>query len=278
MPFIYIKRGGDNMGSFNALDFVFDDISSHTYGLRIYNFGDSSPFHGTGSSDVNIISQRVLRKAKPYFLGRSQEPSLEFELTFGTENSISGMDRDIISAWLFGRAEYKKLYIIQPDLNGAYFNCFMTKPQPIYIGNLNYAFSCTVVCDSPFAYSPLKTVSGSFTGGGVVDHDVDVYNYSSDDDYLYPIITFGLNAVGDSFSLTNITDSSREFLFEDLQPNEEITVDNDLQTITSSTGDLRLSNFNKNWLRFLPKKNSLNISSGIGTFEITYRERWKIGG
>ena len=265
------------MGSFNASNFVFNDIPSETYGLQIYNFGDSAPFNGIGSSNISVISQRVLRKAKPYYLGRTQEPVLEFELTFGSENSISAMERDIISSWLFGVSTYKKLYILQDDLNGAYFNCFMTNPQAVYIGNLNYAFTCTVLCDSPFAYSPVRTTSGSYTDGEVND-DFTIYNYSSDDEYLYPELTFKLQSIGNSFTLTNTTDDNRQFIFTAISPSEEITMDNDLQTLTSSTGLLRLGTFNKSWLRLLPKKNAMNLQGGVESFTITYRDRLKIGG
>ena len=266
------------MASFYASDFEFDGISSHTYNLQIYNFGDSSLFKGKGSSDVEIISQRVLRKSKPYFLGRTEEPVLSFPLTFGSEDLISGMDRDVISDWLFGRDGYKKLYILEDDLGGAYFNCFLTNPKPIYIGNTNFAFTCTVICDSPYAYSPLKTTSGSFLDGTTTNISFDIYNYSSEDNYLYPDITFSTNDIGDSFSLVNETDSDRDFLFSGINPNEEIVVNNDLQIITSDTGSLRLSYFNKNWLRLLPKKNSFVLSGGIGSYEITFTERLKIGG
>ena len=264
--------------AFYSLDFEFDDIPSQMYDLKIVNFDSGGLFASTGSSDVTIYTQKVVRKAKQQYLGRSQDIPLTFPLTFATSNAISGMERSAISSWLFGRSGYKKLKIIQDDLNGAWFNCFLTNPEPYYVGNVNIGFRATVVCDSPFAYSPLKTIRRTFVGNNVVQYDFTLYNGSADDDYLYPNITFGLNTVGNSFSITNIDDNDREFLFTNLMPSEWIIVDNDRQIVTSDTGLLRLDNFNLHWLRLVPRANRLHIESGIGTFEITYYESVKIGG
>ncbi len=265
------------MGQFNGYDFTYNDIPSQTYGLYISNFGDSSVFNGVGSSDVTVYTQQVLRKAKVYYLGRSQSTPLQFNMTFNSDAPLLGMERAVISNWLFGKPSYKKLQILQDDLNGAWFNCFLTKPMPIYVGNINYGFTCTVVADSPFAYSPLKTTTRTYTGNNVVTDDIVLYNYSDDEDYLYPNITFSLNTVGNSFSITNADDANREFLFTSLSPNETVIINGDLQTITSSTGLHRLGNFNKKWLRLVPGKNALHVESGIGSFSITYYERVKIG-
>lgn len=269
------------MSSFYAYDFVFDGVSSREFDLKIITFDDGSLFDGVGSSNVNILTQKVMRKAKPYFLGVSQEPVLEFPLTFGSEENISGMERDLISKWLFGRSTYKKLQIIQDDLLGAYFYCFLTEPEPLYIGGLNYAFQCQAVCDSPFAYSYPKTISGSYVSKA--QQSFNVYNDSSEDDYLYPNVNFKISSSGSAFSLINSTDDNRAFEFGlnasgGLSNNEEIGVNNDLQIIESSTGLMRISKFNKNWLRLLPGINQIAVNADIDWFQITYNERKKIGG
>lgn len=266
------------MASFNASDFMYGDKFSQLYGLKILNFDSSGLYSGVGSSDVEIYSQQVMRKAKPYYLGRSQSKILQFPLTFGTNIPVTGMERDLIQNWLFGETTYKKLLIVQDDLEGAWFNCFLTNPVPMYIANFNYAFQCTVTCDSPFAYSPLRTVTRTFAGDNIVQFDCTIFNRSSDKDYLYPNLTFELNSVGNSFSLTNANDNDREFLFSNLSPNETITVNNDLQILTSSTGLHRLDSFNKKWFRLVPGTNLIHVESGIGTCTITYYDRKKIGG
>jgi hypothetical protein len=55
-------------------------------------------------------------------------------------------------------------------------------------------------------------------------------------------------------------------------------MDNDLQTISSSTTLKRLSNFNKKWFRLIQGLNNLNVQGGIASFVITHSEARKIGG
>jgi phage-related protein len=266
------------MASIYTLDFEYDDIPSQSYNVQIVNFGDGGLFSGIGSPDVTLHTQKVYRQDKEYFLGRSIDTPLQFPLTFASENVISGMDRSLIAKWLFGRSTYKKLKIIQDDLNGAWFNCIFINPEPYYVGNVNRGFKTIARCDSSFAYSPLKTETRTFTGNNVVQYDFVIYNGSDNDDYLRPNISFALNTVGSSFSITNADDDDYEFLFTGLQPSETITINAELETIVSSTGLLRLANFNKHWLRLKPGANHLHVESGIGTFTISYYERVAIGG
>lgn len=302
------------MSSFYAYDFIYDGIPSQKFALKIITFEDGGLFNGIGSSEVNIIEQRVLRKSKPYYLGRTQETKLEFPLTFGTYQPISGMERDLISAWLFGRSEYKKLYILQDDLNGAYFNCFMNNPEPLYIGGVNYAFECNVICDSPWAYSSPRSVSGSAIGWNPDGYDkyFTIYNGSSEDEYLYPTIDITVGQVNSpnvgEFNLTNFNDLSgpevftveqssgkwitfrlpRIFSFNNLQENDCIHIDNDLQIISGSrigAGPISglLSKFNKNWFRLLPGINEIGIifedeNDSSVYYNILWTERMKIGG
>jgi len=270
------------MASFYAYDFIFDSTPSQNFDLKIISFDDGGLFSGTGSSDVNIITQRVLRKSKPYYLGRTQEPVLQFTLTFGRREVVTGYERDKIAKWLFGRSGYKKLYILQDDFGGAYFNCFLTNPQNLYIGSLNYAFECTVICDSPFAYSPTKTISASYTDLTNLEYRTTIYNDSSEDEYLYPKIWTKIGNSGSTVSFVNNTDDINTSTWglsgSPLSQNEELYVNNNLQIITSSTGLKRISYFNKNWFRLLPGTNELIISGSVAWFKIEYDERKKFGG
>jgi hypothetical protein len=267
------------MAQFTAFDFEYSGISSTQWDLRIIDLDNSGIFSGVGSSNIEILEQKVLRKSKPFFLGRTQPTKLEFPLTFGTARPISAMDRDLISAWLFGRAGYNKLYILQDDMNGAYFNCMFKDPEPRYIGNINYAFTCTVVCDSPFAYGPQKTITGSLSNEYKA---IEIYNSSSEEEYLYPTVHFVISGGAYlSYYMTNYTDNERITSFVDIPATSEIemTIDNDFQMITSDTTGL-LTYFNNNWFRLLPKYNLVTLYSPqtVSLFEIKYTERFKIGG
>ncbi len=283
------------MGSFYAYDFEFDGVSSQMFDLKIISFEDGGLFNGIGSSNINIITQQVLRKSKPYFLGRTQEPVLEFKLTFGRAHPISAEERSIISKWLFGRANYKKLHILQDDLLGAYFNCFLTNPEPMYIGGVNYAFQVNVVCDSPFAYRDKKIV---FTNAGNVWRQT-IYNNSSEEAYTYPLLTYTLKAgagvtATDGIIFRKYIDNTYTGTYSDtrlfpLGDNSSGSINNDTQVITGTPapGLTILQCFSKNWFKLDPGANFIEIwvhKKGVddwlgyseGTIE--FQERLKVGG
>ena len=168
---------------------------------------------------------------------------------------------------------------MQDDFNGAYFNCMFKDPEPQYIGNMNYAFNCTVSCDSPFAYGAEKIVSGSLSSEYL---DLEIYNSSSEEEYLYPEVDFTISGGASlSFYITNYSDNQRIFAFNNIPATSSIEVfmNNDMQIIDSDTIGL-LNYFNYNWFRLVPKINLLTLYSPqtIDSFEIRYTERFKIGG
>jgi hypothetical protein len=79
-----------------------------------------------------------------------------------------------------------------------------------------------------------------------------------------------VNDFGGDVFIENEEDGGRIFSFTDLQTNEVITIQNDYQIISSSTGLKRLGNFNKHWLRFLPGKNTLHITGSVASISNTY--------
>jgi hypothetical protein len=87
---------------------------------------------------------------------------------------------------------------------------------------------------------------------------------------------------GSYITLTNQTDDNREFTFgisgSPLTGDESISIDNDLQIITSSTGLRRVSHFNKNWFRLLRRINVVTLEGPVDWVSIQYNERLKIGG
>ncbi len=138
--------------AYYASNFMFDDIPSERFGLIIVS-DDSGESSTNASNNVNLITQEIFRRPKPYFYGVQQTPVLEFPIKFmTTEYEITASDSSIIQQWLFGQMNYKELRILQPDMQDIYYMCFLTDPQIIRIGNIVRGYSCTVKCDSPFAY------------------------------------------------------------------------------------------------------------------------------
>ena len=261
---------------FYASSFIFNNIPSEYYGLRIFNFGNGGNENQSSGGDISLITQDVYRRPIPYFYGVNQDKVLTFPIVFGSYSALDKTTQDLIHKWLFGQMGYKKLIVVQEDMTDIYYNCFLVDPKSVYIGNLGYAFEATVVCDSPWAWSYDKTFARAYTTDNIDDNFVFV-NESVNKDYLYPEISFTLNSLGSGITITNVTDNNRQFIFTGITPLEIITIDNDRQTLSSSTGLYRLSRFNLNWFRLLQGMNTINISGGVSSFTMNYKFA-KIGG
>lgn len=262
------------MAGFGALKFLFDNTLSTDYDMFIVDINGGGVTDGLGGDGTELITDSVYRKSKPYLYGTTQSTQLEFDLTFASSKQIDRIQLAKIQRWLFGKRNYSKLQILQCDLDTVYFNCFLLNPTVTSVGNMPYSFTCKVVCDAPWAWEfpKRKTFSSS-----LFETDVVFYNDSDNTDYMYPYNEFTLNALTSSLKVVNYSDNGRIAEFVNLVPNETITLDNQKQIITSSTGLNRLGNFNKNWFRLVSGVNKLRIVGGLEASTMTYQNARKVG-
>lgn len=264
--------------AFYAANFAYDGIISSEYGLRITSMDSEDISDG---ANVELLTQKIYRKPTVFLLGVEQTPVLEIPVKINVPDQLSATEDSIISNWLFGNLNYKKLQILQYDMQYVYYNCIFTNKQSIRYGNVIRGYNATISCDSPFAWEYPQTVSYDYgTGTSSVFDRVIINNTSDNGDYTYPTMTFKMNVFGGNLSIVNNSDiltsgsvtSTREFLFEDLDPEEEITIDNDHQIITSSTGGNRLPNFTGyNWMRYVKGNNIFDIEGNIESVSFTHQ-------
>ena len=223
-----------------------------------------------GSSNVNLFTEAIYRKPKVYLYGVAQSPVLEFPITLNTPEELDADDLQRISKWLFGRKTYAKLQIVQPDMQYTYYNCFFTNPKVQRVGSIIRGIEANVVCDSPFAWEFTKNLSYNYTDD-TVSSTLTFNNTSDDLGYLYPSMTFTGNTIGGGLIIVNANDNSRSFEYDNLVSGEIITINNELQTISTSRGIKILSNFNKKWLRFVQGVNVLSIQGNISNMTLQYQ-------
>jgi len=255
------------MTAFIAANFSYDGIISSEYGLRITSDDSTS----SAGANVQLYTQKIYRRPKTYLLGIEQTPVLSIPIRINVPDQLSATEDSVISKWLFGRQNYKKLQIIQSDMEYVYFNCIFMDKQTERIGNIIRGYYANIVCDSPFAWTYPKTKTYSYPSGYLINDNIQIVNSSDMDDYTYPSMSFTMNVFGGDLSIINTSDSNREFLFEGLSANETITIDNDLEIITSSvSGVNRLSNFTDyKWMRYKPGINNLQLSGNISSISFT---------
>ena len=262
--------------SFWGASFIFDGIPSELHSLYISS-PDGGEVDTNGSSNVELYVENLYRKSKNYLLGAKQSPALEFDVSFNSPREITSPDVGHIQSWLFGHNQYKKLQILQSDMQDVYFNCFLTEPRVNKVGNIIRGIKAKVICDSPFAWTFPRTKTYSFTDADV-NQTVNFFNLSDDNDYNYPSLVITTNEFGGDFNISLTQDNSRLFEFTGLTPNETVTINNELGTISSSTSLKRLSNFNKNWFRLVRGLNTITFTGSLSQVDMTYQFARKVGG
>jgi phage-related protein len=258
--------------SFNGEKFIYDGKSSEIYNLYI-----SSPDGGEastpGGSEIEIFEQKIYRRAKPFLLGVQLSPTLEIEVTMTSPDYITEEQASVIKRWLFGRKQYARLQIVQPDLQNVYMNVLFKSHRVLRVGNAIIGFSATAKLDAPYGWKFPRTTTYTPLSSSIVFN-----NQSDDNDYLYPLVAFTMDGSGGNFSITNTSDNNRVFAFTGLSAGEIISCNNDLKIITSSLSLRRLSSFNKHWFRFVPGVNYLTLSGNANSLSFTYSFAKNIGG
>lgn len=257
--------------AFYGCEFLFDGKSCKEYGLTLYNFGSTSQGDVSFPSAGKVYEDRIINRYSSLFYGVSQNEALEYTLVFGANvDSIDAnehLDRTEISAiasWLTGHQEQKWLEIVQPDMEAFRYKCIITDLKLITYGNLPWAFSCKVYCDSPFAYTFPESFSYHVDGS----EDVTLFNRSTYNGYYKPIIIIS-NIKEDSFSIVNLSDGKRAFSFSGLpSPATKIRIDNESMVISDEAGELNLyPYFNFNFFRLKRGENILKIT---GTADVEF--------
>jgi len=279
--------------AFYAANFAYDGKMSSDYGLIITSEG-SGEGENAGAS-VTLHVQEIYRRPKPYLLGVQQSPVLEIPVKINVSGELSAMEDSAISSWLFGSMGYKKLQILQPDMQYVYFNCIFKDKSTIRVGNIIRGYTATIVCDGPFAWESAqrtfyKDYNSANSGIGLVTDEIVIVNSSDNADYTFPSLSFSTNNGQTPYlQIINTTDSaSRAFFLSPIESGGPYSIDNDLQIISS--GDYNMfpafvhynedgtinNDTSYNWLRLVKGKNILNISGYIRDLTISFRCARKI--
>lgn len=262
--------------AFYAQDFIYNGIPSAFYGITISSEG-SGEIATTGAGDIMPATQSIFRRPKPFFYGVQQTPVLTFPISFHTKYDLDAASESAISKWLFGQQNYKKLRIIQPDMQSIYYNCVITGQQFQRVGNLIRGYTYNVVCDSPWAWQDSDTQSYTYDSDSYfIDKYIEIYNHSDNMYYTYPTINFTTNKFGGYISITNYSeDTTRICRITSLDAGEIVSMDNDLEIMTSSTSTdednlKRLTYFNNIWVRMIPGLNVFRVRGNVSSVSFSY--------
>jgi phage-related protein len=261
--------------AFWGRNFIFDDIPSEEYSL-IISSDDGEEGSSPATSGVELVTEEIFRRTKPYLYGVRQTPVLEIPVRFTTtEYELTQEDSSLAQQWLFGQQNYKILRILQEDMEDYYFNCFLTEPEVLRVGNIIRGFTATIVCDSPFAWGNTETYNYTFEAFPQ-DYMITLLNNSQDRFYTFPTVTFTLDGAGDHpsdvvFSITNVDDNNRTMAFTNLSTDETLTINCDLEIVTSSYGFKRISSMVSpiRFFRLINGVNHIKVSGRITALTFT---------
>lgn len=261
-------------------EFIFDDVPCSEYGLMIYTF-DSNSQEDVSFQVGDIIEDRLASRYDALTYGLVQNHALEYTLIFGANpqslDAGENLDRyeiEAIAAWLTGHTQRKWLVISQADTESFRYKCFISELKLITYGDMPWAFSCKVSCDSPFAYTfPMEDV---YEVNG--ETSVILFNRSSYNGFYKPVIEI-TNMGNNALTIVNESDGGRTFAFDGLPVSTSllIRVDNSNQLITNNM-DLNLyPYFNMRFLRLIRGNNLLKIT-GKATIKFICEFPVNIGG
>jgi phage-related protein len=230
----------------------------------MYDLRSPQDAGGIFTSSGSVVEDRVARRFRSLYYGKTQDKPLEFTLVFGANNDLidsnqflDRWDMETIASWLTCKDGYRWLDIEQPDMEVVRYRCVITDLRFTTVGWLPWAFECRVVCDSPFAYTFPETFS--FRSSGSLQ--IPFFNRSTYNGYYYPkmhLSTFGTNHV----SIVNQSDGGRAFSFTGI-PNSStisIDIDNENGVITNNLGVNLYNNFNFNFFRLVRGDNIISIT------------------
>lgn len=258
---------------FVADTFVFNGRSCDEFGLRLYSFESSTTNEFNAGAKIDILEDHIQKSIHPVFYGVDRKDKLEYEMTFGSEVPLDRYDIDLISSWLTECNGYHYLDILQEDMSTFRYWCIISDVKNIDIGNIPFAFKCTVTCDSQFAYMIPQKYKYCVASSA----NVTIFNKSNISIGCHPSVVITTNGSSE-ISFTNQSDNNKTTKFTSLPSSgATITIDGERQIITCPDIENIYENFNGSFLNLVRGVNKIVIS-GACIVEITAEYPMKVGG
>lgn len=145
--------------AFTAYEFTFNGRSCREFGLILCDFNGSDREGGTHTAGGKLQTEAVFRQYRSLLRGVEDEEKLSFQLSFGLcpdrmerRQFLDRFEIEGISTWLTGRCGWGWLTMEQDDLAHVRYRCMITELKEVSSGWDTYGFTCTVQCDSHYAY------------------------------------------------------------------------------------------------------------------------------
>lgn len=264
---------------FNGYDFVYDNKSSISENLKLFNI-DGTAFNFVDSiPERNINLYHSQRNGRWQTAGSTVEEPLKFELEFHlhgedddsyeTTNPILERTRlSKIAHWLFDQTKFKKFQILTNEMANMYFMVIFKDVQYFEDAGNVRGFKCTAVCDTVGAWEEKivkKTVSNSST-----------FTLQVLQNGIYEVMpVFTIDLFGTSVS---VDVNGEEMTFGNMTSGTTITVDCEKLIAISSEGEelYTTGRFNKVFPTLKYGTNTITVT-GNCVFNMNYKMIREVG-
>ncbi|RYI30622.1 phage tail protein [Bacillus infantis] len=233
-----------------SLYFTYDGKPSYEFGILNVAIGNGL-YEESLVANRSIIEERVRGRKKPHFFGINEDP-LEIPVSFAFTDKYDEQKIRQVVRWLF--QSYYKPLVFSSNPNRIFYCTPVDDSTLVHNGLRQGYITLKFRCDSPYSYSSFIT-SSVFN---IASEQIIEVDCNTDED-IYPNIYFKKLSAGE-FSITNLSDSGREFKFKDLLSNETIHVDCENEEIETDVSNRYIwNNFNNQFLKLVYGKNRLLV-------------------
>ena len=276
--------------AFFGASFIYDNVPSETFDLRIMNF-EQSPIELESSGKSELITETLPRRNNVYLYGKVQNQPMEFTLTVGSYDSIPARNRNYILRWLLGRNKFLPFQIVQDDMMDTIFNVLFTDTRLQFFDNEQKTFVIHGICDAPWGFTPERTWTQTMTPGAITSRTFTIYNNGITNGYTDLKYIFSTKGVANAgyISFQNKSDITADFpngrvvMFNNVMPDKRIEVDTNTQIMTMYYYDSATQSWvldtvpplsymsNRAWIRLVPGNNILVVYGALEYFSVKYR-------
>lgn len=258
---------GGNTFKYNGIDFA-------PHGLQIL-YVETEPNGRNVEANAKYETTRVKSSCRFYITKREYEDPYEFEMEIISEEPLDADAKKYYVPLLFNAPNYQKLEIIEREDNeyvDFYYNCILTNEKELNYGDGCHGWKCTVLCDAPYGWEPVKTQIFDLNSNSSF-----VFKNTSDE--IDPMwakfeITIKNSISSDVVSLQNVTDG-RIFSFSGATGGGVIRID-EYGQIHSTSGKSYYDNISGAPIRLLHGENRISVSNNIAQIKITYQNARRV--
>lgn len=261
-------------------DMILGNFKLSDHNMMLAAFGSPEDEVDLGM-DYEVVEEYVGYNPVPTYLGAKYTSKLTPQATIIKNPCLDGVGyftehecREVLRE-LTGFPGYKKLEILSDAMEDYYyFNARVNRASYYKSGSKVVGIILGMECDSQFAWSKDFTLTYPLFAG----EELVFYNQSDDRyNYLLPTITLYSEQGVDELVLTSVRDNNRETIFTNVSAGETLTMNSQLNLLSSSIpGKIPLNDFNMCFLRLVPDQNIIKVSHDV-TITLQYKLPRKVG-